>query len=287
VSVLSQSYSNIKIFCIDDCSTDNSRDIITKLSNNDPRLHTIFLDKNIGPLQIYKLIFNLLDGEYVYGLAADDWLANNNFFYDAIEAFSTNSKVVGFFGKTQIVNALNDELIGEMGLSPKVGLIEPVNFVDYFLLGKVFVPGSSAIWRMKEFKELGGYPSNLGPKTDYFVNHMLPTSGPVIFSDKFYSNFRVWINKRNYGSSDSVKVALDRLCILESMFKNGSNLFVNAKYWREWRRREFLITRFSDFKALFIVKDFIKEIFPDRIFIKIKMSVYFIIDNICGLSRNK
>ena len=47
-SVLAQTYTNWEMIIVDDFSTDNSKEKITVLSENDTRIKTIFLDKNIG-----------------------------------------------------------------------------------------------------------------------------------------------------------------------------------------------------------------------------------------------
>ena len=51
-SALSQSYKNIELICIDDCSPDNSIDIVKKYMNVDSRVVLIRLNKIQNFLQL-------------------------------------------------------------------------------------------------------------------------------------------------------------------------------------------------------------------------------------------
>ena len=57
-SVISQTYINWELLIVDDCSKDNSRDVISELADKDERIKSIFLEKNIGaaPLQSQEII---------------------------------------------------------------------------------------------------------------------------------------------------------------------------------------------------------------------------------------
>ena len=51
-SVLIQSYSNWEMLIVDDCSSDNSRDLILKYSQSNKKIKTFFLEKNVGPAEV-------------------------------------------------------------------------------------------------------------------------------------------------------------------------------------------------------------------------------------------
>ena len=46
-SVFSQTYKNWEMIIVDDCSKDNSKEIISELSTKDKRIKSIFLEKNV------------------------------------------------------------------------------------------------------------------------------------------------------------------------------------------------------------------------------------------------
>ncbi len=69
-SVLSQSYTNIELIVIDDCSTDNTKAIISSYS--DPRIKPVFHSQNQGLPNTLNSAFTLANGKYIARMDADD-----------------------------------------------------------------------------------------------------------------------------------------------------------------------------------------------------------------------
>lgn len=70
-SVLNQSYQDYEVYIIDDCSQDNSKEVIETYAKRDKRIKTIIHEKNIGESGLKWEIDNL-QGEYVAILHGDD-----------------------------------------------------------------------------------------------------------------------------------------------------------------------------------------------------------------------
>lgn len=75
-SVLEQSYQNIEIICINDGSTDSSRDIITKFLESDKRI-ILINQENSGISSARNRGIHCAKGEWILFLDADDCLSNN------------------------------------------------------------------------------------------------------------------------------------------------------------------------------------------------------------------
>jgi len=71
-SVLSQTYTNWELFIVDDCSKDNSRDIISELSNKEVRIKSIFLKENVGAAEARNIAIRQAKGKYIAFLDSDD-----------------------------------------------------------------------------------------------------------------------------------------------------------------------------------------------------------------------
>lgn len=72
-SVLAQTYSNLEIIVVDDCSTDSSRDIVLSLAEEDSRIKLVKLDENYGgPAKPRNIGIDMSNGEYIAFLDADD-----------------------------------------------------------------------------------------------------------------------------------------------------------------------------------------------------------------------
>ena len=100
-SVLKQTYNNFELIIVDDGSTDKSREIIIKFSNNDKRIRFYFMKKNSGTASIPRNIgAKLSKGKYLAFLDSDDlWEKNkleiqiNNLKRNKILSFSSSNYI--------------------------------------------------------------------------------------------------------------------------------------------------------------------------------------------------
>lgn len=74
-SVVNQTFKNIEIICVDDCSTDNSGEIIERFAASDSRIRHIRHDRNLGAGIARKTGILASSGEYIMFLDGDDFLA--------------------------------------------------------------------------------------------------------------------------------------------------------------------------------------------------------------------
>lgn len=73
-SVVNQTFKDIEIICIDDCSRDHSREILEKFSSTDQRIRCIYQEENAGVGIARKMGVSVSTGEYIMFLDADDGL---------------------------------------------------------------------------------------------------------------------------------------------------------------------------------------------------------------------
>ena len=72
-SILDQKYKNIVIVIGDDCSTDNSKNIILKYKNLHPNKIKFYENKkNIGVSKHFKDLYNKCEGDYIAHFSGDD-----------------------------------------------------------------------------------------------------------------------------------------------------------------------------------------------------------------------
>jgi len=64
-SVLSQTYQNWEMIIVDDCSTDNSVDIVEKYAKKDSKIKLIRLEKNRGPAVARNIAIEAANGRYI------------------------------------------------------------------------------------------------------------------------------------------------------------------------------------------------------------------------------
>jgi len=115
-SVISQTFQNWEMIIVDDCSNDNSKDIISVLSAKDERIKSILLEENIGAAEARNIAIKQARGKYIAFLDSDDiWKKNKlekqiTFMNDNDIAFSfTSYQSISEDGKTKysVIAALN------------------------------------------------------------------------------------------------------------------------------------------------------------------------------------
>lgn len=72
-SVLSQSWRNLELIIVDDCSSDGTWKKVQKLAASDPRVRGLKNVVNVGPYVSKNLALRVVRGAYVTGQDADDW----------------------------------------------------------------------------------------------------------------------------------------------------------------------------------------------------------------------
>ncbi|DAA87743.1 TPA: hypothetical protein CPT90_00715 [Candidatus Gastranaerophilales bacterium HUM_3] len=81
-SVINQTYKNLEIICVNDCSTDSSPEILEEYAKKDRRIIIKKNPKNIGLGLTRNEGIKIASGEYIHCLDSDDWLE-----LDAYEIF--------------------------------------------------------------------------------------------------------------------------------------------------------------------------------------------------------
>ncbi|WP_202703177.1 glycosyltransferase [Flavobacterium sp. UGB4466] len=76
-SVISQDYGIVELIIVDDCSTDNSENIIKEWLVNYPQVTFIVNETNLGNTKSFNKALKLAQGNYIIDLAADDVLLPN------------------------------------------------------------------------------------------------------------------------------------------------------------------------------------------------------------------
>lgn len=72
-SILSQTWRNIELIIVDDCSGDSTWNILVELAREDERIKILRNVENVGPYVSKNLALRAATGEYVTGQDADDW----------------------------------------------------------------------------------------------------------------------------------------------------------------------------------------------------------------------
>ena len=159
-SVIDQTHQNWEMIMVDDCSTDNSRDIVKKYEVKDSRIKLIELEVNFGgPARPRNVGLDISKGDYLAFLDADDvWLENklqvqisemlvNNLDFtstdskfiddNSIDTIINKHKIVIFFKKIKRKATLSDVIKGNFIRASSA--IVSRNFISKFDENKDFI----------------------------------------------------------------------------------------------------------------------------------------------------
>ena len=71
-SILNQTYQNIELIVIDDCSTDNTRELVSEFCEKDARVNLVRSDHNKGVIETFQHGLKMARGEYIALSDQDD-----------------------------------------------------------------------------------------------------------------------------------------------------------------------------------------------------------------------
>lgn len=97
LSILNQTWSNLELIAINDCSSDRTGEVLDRIALDDPRMRVLHNPVNVGPYVSKNIGLSLATGDYVTGHDADD-LALPDRLERQIEVLLRDPKAVGVIG---------------------------------------------------------------------------------------------------------------------------------------------------------------------------------------------
>jgi glycosyltransferase involved in cell wall biosynthesis len=91
--VLKQSYSNFEFIIIDDCSKDNSAEVIKEYAEKDKRIVFSINDYNIGMVNNWNLCLKQARGKYIKFIFGDDLFASSKAIEKMVSVLDSNDDV--------------------------------------------------------------------------------------------------------------------------------------------------------------------------------------------------
>lgn len=151
-SIFNQTYSNFEVILLDDCSTDNSREILLEYAQNQKVSHCVFNEVNSGNtfFQWQKGI-QLAKGEYIWIAESDDF-CDSVFLEKLIRPFQDAPEVVLSYCQS---NSVNEEGVITGNWITQTEDINKIfkgnftmrgnDFIERFLIFKNVIPNASAV----------------------------------------------------------------------------------------------------------------------------------------------
>ena len=110
-SILDQSFADFELIILDDCSTDNSKEIIESYKQKDKRITTHYNAENSGsPFRQWKKGIDMASGEFIWIAESDDY-AGPELLERLLEALKANPSAGVAYCQSNFVNS-DDVIIG-------------------------------------------------------------------------------------------------------------------------------------------------------------------------------
>ncbi|MFC6231952.1 glycosyltransferase [Paenibacillus allorhizosphaerae] len=104
-SILNQTYHNLDILIIDDCSTDGSIGTINELQKKHSNVRTIFHEKNVGhAIKAIQEIIEYSVGDFILMVSADDFFAKRTAIEEYVNELLKNPEIDYVYGNLQVVD---------------------------------------------------------------------------------------------------------------------------------------------------------------------------------------
>jgi len=160
-SILNQTFSDFEYLIIDDCSTDNTWEMLSQYAEKDPRIILVKNSENLGLTKSLNKGLTLAKGEYIARQDADD-ISLPQRFEKEVKVLDEQPDCVLVSCNIQLIQGRNQKVIEVMNRSC------PPELVDWYLLFYNHVAGHSQVmYRRSNVITLGGYSEQWLYSEDY------------------------------------------------------------------------------------------------------------------------
>jgi glycosyltransferase involved in cell wall biosynthesis len=189
-SILNQTYQNFELIILDDCSTDNSREIINNYAGHPRISHIIFNTINSGsPFLQWEKGINLAVGKYIWMAESDDW-CEPSLLETLLEGIKKDEKCVISYCQLSCINGANE--IKWQSKHPLLSeIVDSKTFIRDFLAIKISIFNASmAIFRKDTFQYVSSEFVTFKFCGDWFFWLQIARHGKVHISGKILNYFR-------------------------------------------------------------------------------------------------
>jgi glycosyltransferase involved in cell wall biosynthesis len=216
-SVLQQTFSNFELLISDNCSTDNSLEVIKKY--NDPRITWWSNEMNIGVYPNWNLLYSKAKGKYFKLVQSDDWL-DPDYLKETVNLMEMYNADVAFAGFAFRGSENRDFLPSSVGLLKTYQVLTKDDIVSYFdqPLGKFIHPTTNIIRRELIPEGYGGNSKNYLLDMVFWAKAI--TYGKVVVVDEILSFQRMHdLQDRNTRKDKSASIyeTIEALNILKGL----------------------------------------------------------------------
>lgn len=231
-SVLNQTYTDFDIIILDDCSTDNSKDIIEAYRTNEKISTIIYNDINGGnPFQQWHKGIQLAKGEYIWIAESDDW-CESNFLETIVSGLQKDESVAFGYCQSFCINNKGD-IIFQSNYSRLEDYYGKEKYLEKFLtFGNAVFNSSMAVFRKEFYYSISDFYKSFRFVGDWIFWAELSRLGNVYINAKSLNYFRKHDNDvsgKMYLSGENFIEEIKALNYFHKQLHLNSALYFKAK----------------------------------------------------------
>ncbi|RZK45345.1 MAG: glycosyltransferase family 2 protein [Hymenobacter sp.] len=218
-SVLQQTYQDIEILILDDCSPDNSREVIERYAALDNRIRVVYNEQNSGStFKQWNKAFALVRGKYIWIAESDDYAAPD-LLASLVAQLEKDAEVgLAYCGSNTVDEnngplAVLDDFYTDLDpvLWTKDFVLPGRSLITDFMSYRNIIPNASAVvMRRSRVEQIGGADDSFRLNGDWIFWASLIADTKVAFVARKLNYFRFHLN--NVRSKTAVNgVALSEL----------------------------------------------------------------------------
>jgi glycosyltransferase involved in cell wall biosynthesis len=158
-SILNQTYGNWEFTIINDCSSDNTTQIVEQFSDNDPRIKLIHNEENLGLTKSLNIGIKHAEGEFIARLDADD-ASEPSRLEKQVHFLKTHPYIVLVGSGAYLIDDSGHKICKINVISRDIIIRRLMTHVDLFM-------HSSILARKQVVKNMGGYREKFRYAQDY------------------------------------------------------------------------------------------------------------------------
>lgn len=254
-SILKQTYQDFELIIVDDCSTDQTNDIINEYEKKDNRIHVIRNDVNQKLPESLNIGFSECSGDYY------TWTSDDNIYYEeAIE------KMVSFLERNTKINFVFtcEEFIDKNG--NHIGYREHPQDMNEMYCNNIV--SACFLYRKMVHDELGGYDTSKFLIEDYdFFRRAYIKWGMGYIPEILYSYRR---HSASLSATKMINVRMKKIELLEASLQDNLPEKIRNKIYRELSNSHYEISNLYLDKLISVESPEIKNINANKLRVIIK-----------------
>ena len=228
-SILGQTWQNLEILVVDDCSTDETVDLVK--SYRDPRINLITKEKNRGVSDSTDVYLRRAAGRYIATICGDDRMATPFKIEKQVEFLKRNERCSVVFSDIELIGEHGETLDSQtspakqilQGFQSGIHNQEPEQLLNTFFLTGNVLAGPTMFADMQVFHQLGSFDRRYLQLQDFdmSIRMLINGVGVAVMPEKTVS-YRVRDNQMNLSAitnESANRLVYERARILEQYWK--------------------------------------------------------------------